>query len=125
MPYSAGHMGAATFREWLSDEIQRQEIPRRELARRLARKHPEGATPQTIETYRRAIYKYLDPSAPTVPTTTTRAAFAEVLGVDPSEMPASDDEEDSEDMAQMLTRLAREHAELSRQLTRALKAVQS
>lgn len=87
-------MAAGTFREWLGSELERQQIKRRALARRLAAKHPEGATPATIETYRRAIYKYLDPTDPTIPTESTRLAFAEALGVKPEEIPEDDDEDE-------------------------------
>jgi hypothetical protein len=115
-------MAAHTFREWLNGEIDRQDIRRRELARRLATKHPEGVNAQTIETYRRAIYKYLDPTNPTVPTLPTRTAFAIALGVDPAEVPDSDDESEGRDLNATLQALAREQAELSRRLSRVLKA---
>lgn len=100
-------------------------MPRRELARRLATKHPEGVTPQTIETYRRAIYRYLDVTEPMLPNLQTRSAFAAALGVSPSEVPSSDDEEGEPDLSATLQSLAREQAELSRKLTRALRSVQS
>ena len=85
----------------------------------MSTKHPKGATPSTLETYRRAIYKYLDPEQPSNPTQPTREAIAEALGVDPSTIPSDDDDE--EDLNATLQALLREQAELSRRLSRALK----
>lgn len=116
-------MAARNFREWLNTEIDRQGLTRREVARRLASKHPEGVTPQTIETYRRAIYKYLDPANPTEPTMQTRSAFADALGVDPASVPSQDDDSEDRDLAAELQALAREHAEMSRRLSRVLRSV--
>jgi hypothetical protein len=114
-----------SFRSWLISQLEEQAIPRRELARRLAARHPEGITPQTIETYRRAIYRYLDVTEPMLPNLQTRSAFAAALGVSPSEVPSTDDEEGEPDLSATLQALAREQAELSRKLTRALRAVKS
>lgn len=123
--YRVHHMGRpaahSNFRSWLSAEIDRQGIARRELARRLASKHPAGLTPSTLETHRRAIYRYLDASDPMLPNEQTRRAFAEALGVDPSEVPM-DDEDDDLDLDATLQALAREQAELSQRLRRVLKA---
>lgn len=120
MPHTARHMATATFRDWLGREIERQNLTRRALARKLAQKHPEGVTPSTIETYRRAIYKYLDPAKPANPSESTRLAFADALGIKPDEIPVDDEEEDP---VAALHALAREHAELARKYKRALKAV--
>lgn len=62
----------------------------------MAEKHPEGVTPQTTETYRRAIRRYLETESPQRPTEQTRNAIADALGVDRDSLP--DDEEDEEDL---------------------------
>lgn len=108
-----------TFRSWLLAELLEQGVARRELARRLAAKHPAGVTPQTIETHRRAIYRYLDEVDPMMPNAQTRAAFAEVLGVDEDEIPTDDEEEP--DLPSTLQALVREQAHLNRRIERALK----
>lgn len=113
-------MTGNAFRTWLQDEIDAQGLSRREVARRMATKHPKGVTPSTAETYRRAIYKYLDPEQPSNPTQPTREAIAEALGVDPSTIPADDDDEEA-DLQATLQALLHEQAELSRRLSRALK----
>lgn len=82
------------FREWLAGEMQRQNVSRREVARRLAAQHPKGVTTETVETYRRAVRRYLDPESPMRPTDSTRIAFAEAFGVDPDEVPSTEDEEE-------------------------------
>ena len=108
-------MAAATFRDWLGGELQKQNLTRRALARKLAEKHPEGVNPSTVESARRQIYKYLDPAGPTIPSESTRIAFADALGVKASEIP-DDDEEDEP--------VSREAADLLDQLdTDALLAV--
>jgi hypothetical protein len=109
-----------TFRGWLQHELTTQGIARREVARRLATKHPKGATPETIETYRRAIYRYLDESSPMIPNQSTRAAFAEALGVSLEEVPTEDEDEDL-DIELAVTQMTRE----LRSLRRALKAVRA
>lgn len=114
-----------TFRGWLDNELKQQGVSRRELARRLAAGHPEGVTPKTLETYRRAIYKYLDPSKQRTPTEPTRLAFAAALGVDPALVPTDEeDDEDEPDVAATLQALAREHADISRRINRALLAIE-
>jgi transcriptional regulator with XRE-family HTH domain len=110
-----------TFRTWLAGEMERQGLSRREVARRLAASHPQGVTPSTTETYRRAVRRYLDAEDPQSPTAQTRTAFAVALEVDPAEVPSSDDDEE-EDLAAALQALAREQAEMSRRLNRVLKA---
>lgn len=117
--HAAHHMGKPprTFRDWLSRELVEQKVPRRELARRMAAKHPEGVTPQTIETYRRAIYRYLDPADPMRPTEQTRAAFAEAFGVDPAEVPDDDEEPD---LQETLRAFAAQHRALGHHLNRLL-----
>lgn len=127
MVYGVRHMereAHRTFRSWLAAELAGQNVPRRELARRLAAQHPKGVTADTIETYRRAVYRYLDPVAPMIPNQQTRAAFADALGVSPDEVPVSDDE-DEPDLTAALQAIALGHVELGRQLTRALKVAQA
>jgi transcriptional regulator with XRE-family HTH domain len=121
------HMAAKkhpTFRAWLQSELDRQGVSRREVARRLAAQHPKGVTLETVETYRRAIVRYLDPERPTVPNVQTRRAFAEALGVPFSEIPEADDEEDEQDMDATLQAIAREQADLTKRLNGLLKAKQ-
>lgn len=97
-------MAETTFKGWLTGEMRRQDVTRRGLARRLASQHPEGVNEATVETYRRAIYKYLHSAKPTKPTNPTRAAFAVALGVSPDEVPSSEDEEEAEDVMAPLMR---------------------
>jgi hypothetical protein len=115
-------MGSAshdTFRGWLSQKLVDEGVPRRELARRMASKHPAGVNPQTIETFRRAIYRYLDDTDPMRPNEQTRAAVAEAFGVDPSEIP--DDTEEEPDLAAALRMMAAQNRTLTRQLRRMAK----
>lgn len=110
-----------TFRDWLAGEMDRQGLSRREVARRLALQHPKGVTVDTVETYRRAIRRYLDPVDPQRPNPTTRLAFADALEADPADVPTVDDEvEDVVDLAELM----REQAALSRRVRRALKAAE-
>lgn len=107
-----------TFRDWLAGEMQRQGLSRREVARRLAVHHPKGVTPDTVETFRRAVRRYLDPVDPQRPNPTTRLAFADALEADPADVPTAEDEaEDVTDLADLM----RQQAALNRQLKRALK----
>ena len=119
-------MAAAThpnFRVWLTDQFAETGIARRELARRLAAKHPQGVTPATIDTNRRAIYRYLDEANPMIPTQQTRVAFAEAFGVDPATVPSEDDDEESQaDLDASLRLIAVQRAELSR-IERQLRAL--
>ena len=88
------------FGEWLGTQMERQELPRRELARRMAAGHPKGVTPATIETYRRAIRRYLEGQQ--VPNDGTRYAIADALGVDRDQLPADEDEEEDLQLALLL-----------------------
>ena len=90
------------FSEWLGSEMGRQELSRREVARRMAENHPRGITPQTVETYRRAIRRYLDTENPQRPTESTRNAIADALGVDRSTLPTEEDEEEDLQLALLL-----------------------
>lgn len=69
-------------------------MSRREMARRLASQRPEGLTPKTFETYRRAVKRYLSEESPMSPSPQTRVAFAEAFGIDPDEVPSNEDEEE-------------------------------
>lgn len=100
--------------------MERQGLSRREVARRLAAQHPKGVTPDTVETYRRAVRRYLEVD-PQVPTVQTQRAIAIAVGVSPDELPDGDQDEE-EDLAVTLQGLVREHREMSRRLERALKA---
>ena len=113
-----------TFRDWLASEMEKRSVSRREIARRLAAQHPRGVTPDTVETYRRAVRRYLE-ADPQVPTEQTQAAIARALGVDPADLPSGDDEEEDGDLAATLQALAREQKELSRRLQRALRVATS
>jgi transcriptional regulator with XRE-family HTH domain len=108
------------FRDWLSDAIPTSGLSKREIARRMAAKHPRGVNLNTIETGRRTLNKIL--AGDLTPTQPTRDSIAEALGRD--DAPAVTDEDDEEsDLSSTLQALAREQAELSRRLSRALKAV--
>lgn len=75
------------FRDWLDGQMEQRGIGRRELARRLA-----AQSGTSFDSYRRSVKRYL--AGETVPNEQTRDAIAEALGVNPSEMPSPDDEED-------------------------------
>lgn len=79
-----------TFRDWLAAEMEKRQLSRREIARRLAAQHPKGVNVDTTETYRRAIRRYLEVD-PQVPTEQTQRAIAAAIGADPSELPSGDD----------------------------------
>lgn len=82
------------FNEWLAGEMARRSVTKRELARRLAAKHPEGVTSKTLDNSRRAVRRYLkgeqNPLAP------TREAIADALGVDRDSVPSLDEEEEED-----------------------------
>lgn len=82
--------------------MERQGLSRREVARRMAEKHPDGVTPQTTETYRRAIRRYLEVENPQKPTQQTRHAIADALGVDRGSLPTEEDEEEDLQLALLL-----------------------
>jgi transcriptional regulator with XRE-family HTH domain len=104
------------FRDWLSDALGQSGLSKREVARRMAAKHPKGVSLDTIETGRRTLNKIL--SGDLTPTQPTRDTIASALERDdaPSE---ADDEEDEVDAA-LLNALVREQAEISRKISRAL-----
>lgn len=113
-------MAGKTFREWLGQEMERQGVSRRELARRLAEGQP-GDPRDVAESQRRSVRRILN--GETNPTPRTRTSICKALGIDPSEAPSSDDEEDS--LAATLQAMAREHAEHGRKLRSALKAIRN
>lgn len=109
-----------TFKEWLTGAISDSGMSKREIARRMAAKHPKGVTLETIETGRRTLNKIL--AGDLTPTQPTRDSIAEALGR--TDQPSESDEEE-DDLQATLQALAREQAELNRRLNRALKAVQA
>lgn len=69
-------------------------MSRRELARRLAAKHPDGVNEKTVGNFRTAIRRYL--KGDQNPNAQTRKAYAEALGIDASLLPEDDEDEDLE-----------------------------
>lgn len=100
-----------SFAEWLRMEMEQRDVSRRELARRMAESHRDGVTPQTVETYRRAIRRYLDADDPQVPKEQTREAIADALGVDRGQLP--DDEDEEVDLNLALLRACRRRFQMS------------
>ena len=88
------------FGTWLNSQMETKDVSRRELARRLAAKHPKGVTPGTIETYRIAIRRYL--AGTQVPVATTREAIADALEIDRASLPDEEDEEEDLHLALLL-----------------------
>jgi hypothetical protein len=107
------------FREWLSDAIERSGLSKREIARRMAARHPHGVSLDTIETGRRTLNKIL--AGDLTPTQPTRNTIASALERD--DAPSEEDDEEDDPVA-ALHALALEHAELARKYRRALKAVE-
>lgn len=110
------------FREWLEGAIAESGLSKRAIARRMAAKHPQGVTLDTIETSRRTLNKIL--AGDLTPTQPTRDSIAEALGRS-DHPPALQDDDEEEDLQATLQALAREQADLNRRLNRALKAVTS
>ena len=110
-------MAGNTFREWLAARVGEGPgcVSRRELARRLA-----AAGFSDAESHRRSIRRFLDGSI--VPTNRTREAIGLVL--EDGSWPSVEDDED-EDVAAALKKLARSHAEQGRKLRAALRAVKA
>ena len=98
----------------------RRELTVRGLARTLAeqRHYDRAARPQ--ESMRRTLNKYLHEGVQ--PSAGMRDALADAFGVDPSEVPSADDEE--EDMAATLHALVQAHPRLARDLARVVKELQ-
>ena len=90
-------------------------LSKREVARRMARKHPHGVTPDTIETGRRTINKVL--AGDLSPRDPMRASIAEALGE--KKFPSVDDEE--EDLEATLAALVRERPQLAREIARMVR----
>lgn len=88
------------FREWLKEALERHEVSRRELARRLAERDPSDGDP---ETHRRSIRRILDGTILS-PTQPTRDAIQDALGDETA--PTVQDEDRSE--ADAMEALARQ-----------------
>jgi hypothetical protein len=108
------------FRDWLSNAISTSGLSKREIARRMAAKHPRGVTADTIETARRTLNKVLGGMTPTQP---TRDLIAAAIERDDAPSVEGDDDDEESDLATVLLRIVKDQDDLSRRLTRALKAV--
>lgn len=112
------------FRSWLSEAVQESGLPKREIARRMAAKHPRGVNTDTIETARRTLNKIL--AGDLTPTQPTRDWVADALERDDAPSVASEDDDDEEsDVASVLLQIVRRQRDLDRDLSRVLKAVQA
>jgi transcriptional regulator with XRE-family HTH domain len=109
------------YREWLAEAVETSGLSKREIARRMATRHPRGVTADTIDTARRTVNKIL--AGDLTPTQPTRDSIAAALAR--ADGPAVGDEEEEPDLAETLHALAREQSELSRKLDRALRGVKS
>jgi hypothetical protein len=118
VPHMASVKRSPHYRDWLAGAIEESGRSKREIARRMAVKHPNGVNTDTIETGRRTINKIL--AGTLNPTQPTRDLIAGAL--ERADAPTVDDEDLEADMASVLRALAREQAALSRRLNRALKA---
>lgn len=107
------------FRDWLSSAIVESGLSKREIARRMAAKHPRGVSLDTIETGRRTLNKIL--SGVLTPTQPTRDAIAEAIGRDDAPTVESEDEDEESDLPAALHALARQQVDLNRRINRALK----
>lgn len=96
------------FGRKLRDQLDRQSISVRELARRMQPDDPESA--------RRNIARWLAPRASAVmPSRANVRAVAEALGVAPDELNGDDDDEESDPVATLMNALRRfVRAELGR-----------
>lgn len=109
------------FRNWLSGAVADSGLTKREIARRMAAKHSNGVTTDTVETARRTVNKIL--AGDLTPTQPTRDWIADALERGDAPSVASEDDDEESDLPSLLHSLVLEQAELSRRLTRALKAV--
>jgi len=103
------------FREWLEDAIADSGLSKREIARRIATKHQDGANFQTIETYRRTLNKII--AGKLTPTNPTRTVIAAAIGLEdfPTE---EDDEVDEVDRALAVLAAKRDRIASRRQRVR-------
>jgi transcriptional regulator with XRE-family HTH domain len=92
------------FRDWLGDAITRSGLSKREIARRMAAKHPRGVTYETMETGRRTINKIL--AGELTPTQPTRDSIADALDRDDHPSESADDDEEAEPVSELLMRAA-------------------
>lgn len=106
-----------TFREWLGPVIESSGLSKREIARRMAVKHPKGVTYETIETGRRTLNKIL--SGDLSPTQPTRDSIAAALGE--KNAPTVEAEEEDDLPAAMLRSLMRDQQLLNKRISRVLK----
>jgi transcriptional regulator with XRE-family HTH domain len=104
------------FRDWLAEAIGQAKISKRELARRMAARHPRGATADTVETARRTINKIL--AGDMTPTQPTRDSIAAALGRDDHPSVSADEDDEVPDLDATLAAMAREAAELARMMRR-------
>lgn len=81
-------MARETFREWLESALTASGATKRGVARRMAEKHPRGATTETIESHRRTLNKILGGTQN--PTQPTRDAIQDAL--DRHDAPTVDEE---------------------------------
>lgn len=104
------------FRDWLAGAIQESGLSKREIARRMAAKHPAGANTDTMETARRTINKIL--KGDLSPRDPLRDSIAEALDRDDH---PSVEEEGADDLEATLTALTRENPVLARALVRMVR----
>lgn len=99
------------YREWLKKAIAESGLSKREIARRMASKHPLGATADTIDTARRTLNKIA--AGDLTPTQPTRDSIGEALGR--GDGPAVDDDLEEElDFEAAIQSMARDLAALRR-----------
>jgi hypothetical protein len=106
------------FRTWLSGEMERQGVSRRELARRLS-----AGNPERFSSYRRQVTRWLDPDSPVSPRNETRQAIAVALGANADDVPSEEDEES--DLLAQLAPLTRSMRSLEERLASRIERVES
>lgn len=114
-------VAAKNFSHWLSGELERQGVSRRELARRLSAMRPEDGDRFT-EAQRRNLRRILQGQKANQ---ASRNAICDALGVPRDSAPSVDDEDEEEeqDLAAALQAIAREQNELNKKISRALRAI--
>lgn len=113
MSFVAPMKPSPKFRGWLAEAVPQSGLSKREIARRMAAKHPLGVTAETIDTARRTVNKIL--AGDLTPTQPTRDSIAAALERDDAPS-VVDDEEEEPDLEATLQALARD-------VSRALRAV--
>lgn len=119
MPPMAPVTPSAHFRGWLAEAVSASGLSKREIARRMAAKHPQGVSHDTIETARRTINKVL--AGTLTPRNPLRESIAAALGR--GDFPSVEDE-DEDDLQATLQKLA-EDPQAARAVSRLLKAGRS